>query len=85
LKDIARSVQASEAAADNKIYDVSVRVEGRTLVYTYHSKEPIADLAAFYRGIGLQQKQVLENYCAGDNNFLREIARATISQIRFQW
>ena len=46
---------------------MSIRADGRTLIYTYHSKKPITDLGAFYRGINLQQKEVLEAYCSSED------------------
>jgi len=82
LKEIARDIEQHVKASNTESwsYDVSVRAEGRNLIYTYHSKKPIVDLEAFYRATSLHQKQVLEDYCSGDKDFVRDIARAIISQ-----
>ena len=72
LKDLARKLQAAAntVAKDDAPYDVSVRAEGRTLMYTFHLKKPIFDMAGFNRYVNKRQKELFDDRCSDDNKFM---------------
>ena len=75
LKELAREIQAdlSADAKDDDPWTVYVRAEGRTLIYTYRFKEPILDMAAFYRRAAKQEKELFENCCSDSNEFFVDV------------
>jgi hypothetical protein len=49
----------------NGVWSVSVRAEGRALIYTYRYKEPIqTDEGFYYRASSVMQKQLVGDYCS---------------------
>ena len=82
LQDIAEGIARQHEASkkENDAYDVSIRAEGRTLIYTYRVKQPIVDRGAFFRSVGVHQKAVLDDYCSEDNSSLWKHLKATMTQ-----
>jgi hypothetical protein len=74
LKDIARNAEKPE----DEIYDVSLRAQGRTLIYTHHAKKPISDLETFHRQTDEFQKGERDHYCS-QHDSLREQLKATMT------
>jgi hypothetical protein len=61
VKQKAQELQ-TELDKTNGVWSVSVRAEGRALIYTYRFKEPIDE--GFYRRNSVMQKQLLDWYCS---------------------
>jgi len=74
LKEFALKLDTSKK--DNTTWDVSVRAEGRTLIYAFRLKRPIVDMGAFNSFVSQRQKEVLEGHCSDAGWFLRS-AKAT--------
>ena len=68
LKKFADDLNAEfqgNASADD-IYDTSVTAKGRNLIFKYHYKTPIFDMAVFHRGIMEQQIERSRVRCSDD-------------------
>ena len=66
VKQKAQELQ-TELDKTNGVWSVSVRAEGRALIYTYRFKEPIqaeTDEGLYYRVNSLMQKQLVGDYCS---------------------
>ena len=74
LKYFARELETKKG--DNNTWDVSVRAEGRTLIYAFRLKRPIVDMGAFNSFVSQRQKEVLQGHCSDAGGFLRN-AKAT--------
>ena len=48
----------------NGAWSVSVRAEGRGLIYNYRFKKPVPTDEGFYRANSVMQKQLLGDYCS---------------------
>ena len=64
VKQGAQALQAELDKDNGGNWSVSVRADGRALIYTYRLK-PVATDDGFYRAQGAIQKQLLELYCSG--------------------
>jgi hypothetical protein len=64
---VRQRAQALEAELEktNGLWKVSVRAEGRSLVYSYRFKNRVAtDTPRFYQANSIMQKQLLGDYCS---------------------
>ena len=61
--------KAQEELAPNQLWDRSVTVDGRTILSSFHLKQPISDMAAFQRYVSQRQKGLIEIYCASGSFF----------------
>ena len=68
LKEFAR-----DSDVDNEIWTVSVRAEGRALIYSFRLKRPIVDVGAFNRFVSQRQNERLQGHCSDNGWFLRSV------------
>jgi hypothetical protein len=69
------AADVDKAAKDDDLWDVSVRAEGRTLLYEFRFKKPI-NMEAFPVFLSRDQKRALQMHCSDAGQLLRR-ARAT--------
>jgi hypothetical protein len=70
LKAFARD--AENHLNNNEIWDISVRAEGRALVFGYRFKKPVKT-DVFNRALGGLQKNLRDTYCASGSWLLRAL------------
>lgn len=65
LKNFAGEMQAylETRNLNDDVWNISVRAEGRSLIYTYRLKGPIADAGLFQSGMKANQKAAFEAHC----------------------
>jgi hypothetical protein len=74
LKEFARGVDADMSKPSHTFWNLSVRAEGRTLIFNYRANWPILDMRVFHSWVSERQKQALERYCSEDGGkFLRSV------------
>ena len=85
LKEFARAVDSNiSKPSHHAFWNLSVRAEGRTLIFNHRANWPILDMNRFHTLVSERQKQALERYCSEKGGqFLRSIKAIETHRYQF--